>query len=232
MIGLLRVKNEARWIERALLSLQPLCDRMLVMDDHSTDETPELARQCGAEVLPSPFEGLDEARDKDWLLQHAGNSGWAMMIDGDEELYAPDVEMVRAACADPGAAAYSLRVLYLWNSPTHVRVDGVYGRFRRPSLFRLGAGLSFRRTGAGATANFHCSNVPEQLVARVRPCGARLLHYGYMLSEDRMRKYEWYTARDGANRAEDGYRHVVIGDVFPAESRFMHAGPLELARLG
>ena len=42
MIGIMRVKNEARWIDRVLASILPLCERVLVMDDGSTDGTDEL----------------------------------------------------------------------------------------------------------------------------------------------------------------------------------------------
>jgi hypothetical protein len=60
---------------------------------------------------------------------------------------------------------------------------------------------------------------------------ARLLHYGYLHREDRIRKYEWYTQQDPDNQAEDFYRHTVIGDLFPAEIRFRHGGPLKLREL-
>ena len=46
VIGCMRVKNEARWIRRALESILPICERVaVVFDDHSSDETPEI---CGA----------------------------------------------------------------------------------------------------------------------------------------------------------------------------------------
>ena len=30
---------------------------------------------------------------------------------------------------------------------------------------------------------------------------------------------------------EDGYRHMVVGDVFSSDSTFLHSGPLELKAL-
>lgn len=229
MIGLMRVKNEARWIERAIRSIRPICDRLLVMDDHSDDGTPELAYECGATVLDSPFSGLQEVRDKNWLLGQANPEPgeWALMIDGDEELI-DQPEILRAIEA-PAARAYRLRILYLWNQENSVRVDGVYSRFTRPSLFRFQPGLSFGGTQAGS--GFHCSNVPNALWPACRPCGARLLHYGYLHAEDRIRKYRWYSERDGGNRSEGGYKHMVVGDLFPADARFMHGGPLKLEAL-
>lgn len=227
IIGLMRVKNEARWIERAVRSIMPLCAAVLVMDDHSTDATALLAANCGATVFRSPYHGLDEARDKNLLLQKAldlSRPTWALMIDGDEELEESGSAKIRALMSRPGPMAFSLPVRYLWDSPDQWRTDGVYGQFHRPSLWRLRRGQRFRSTGAAG--NFHCGSVPYGLGA-VR-CDAALLHYGYMLREDRIRKYAWYRSIDGGNLSEDGYKHIVIGDVFPADSRFRHGGPLHI----
>src|SRR5437899_367770 len=83
--GVFRVKNEARWIERSVRSVLPVCDRVLVMDDHSTDDTAAICRSLGVEVVESPFFDLNEARDKNWLLDQV-KADWILMIDGDEVL--------------------------------------------------------------------------------------------------------------------------------------------------
>lgn len=238
MIGLLRVKNEARWIERVIASIRPVCERILVLDDHSTDGTPELCEAAGATVLRSPFpdtdEARDEARDKDYLLKQAWATGarlgdWVLMVDGDEALHPDDIPALLEATKGRYPCC-SMHVVYLWDREDQVRVDACYRRFRRPSLFQLTRpDLSFKRTDAGG--NFHCSNAPAQLLDRIYHLPVRLLHYGYLHREDRVRKYDWYNHNDKKNPVEDGYRHMVIGDLFPPESRFRHAGPLELEPL-
>lgn len=235
LIGLLRVKNEARWLERVLESIRPACERILVLDDHSDDGTPFLAARIpGVTVFDSPFAGLDEPRDKDYLLGKAWEAGaelgdCCLMIDGDEELVQADIPLLHAALAGPGDC-WDLRVLYLWNREDQVRVDGHYGKMCRPSMFRLTASdLRFARTNYGG--GFHCSNAPYALWGDREAIPARLLHYGYLHQEDRMRKYLWYNERDPGNQFEDTYRHMVIGDLFPAHSRFRHGGPLRLEAL-
>jgi O-antigen biosynthesis protein len=233
-IGLLRVKDEARWIERVVRSIQPVCEEILVLDDHSTDETPAICESLACTVYRSEFAGIDETRDKDWLLAKAWELGakvgdWCVMIDGDEVLHPNDVRAVSAA-VESAAVCCSFRIVYLWDREDQVRVDRWYSDFRRPSLFRLtGPGLTFRRTQFGGS--FHCSSAPAQLLNRIVPIQARLLHYGYLHREDRIRKYHWYNRVDPGNPIEDGYRHMVIGDLFPADSRFRWAGPLELETL-
>jgi hypothetical protein len=136
--------------------------------------------------------------------------------------------LIRVAAQEP-AQSFALQVLYLWDREDQVRMDGGYSRFWRPSMFRLGE-HQFQSTNAAG--GFHCGNAPiaQQRVAR-RLFGAALLHFGYLHRADRLRKYEWYRGIDGGNPLEDGYRHMVIGDVFPAESRFRHGGPLQLEAL-
>jgi glycosyltransferase involved in cell wall biosynthesis len=233
--GLLRVRNEARWIRAAVRSIMPVCSSVIVMDDHSEDDTAAIAAAEGATVLRSPFDDLNEARDKTWLVQQASRSGaqWIVMIDGDEELVHADQEVLIGNIRSGQADAYALKILYLWDRPDQWRTDGVYGRFRRPSVFRVGPRFHFWASGSGQTANFHCSSVPQRYIGKAKASEARLLHYGYMHREDRLRKFEWYNRHDPGNAREDRYRHVVQGDIasVPADAKLLHAGPLKLEPL-
>ena len=75
----------------------------------------------------------------------------------DEVLEEDGSEKLRRAADGNGHDCFSLRIAYLWGDERHVRVDGIYGNFRRPSFFRLAvpsAGrLRFPATGCGG--NFH-----------------------------------------------------------------------------
>jgi glycosyltransferase involved in cell wall biosynthesis len=75
-------RNEARCIERALLSARDWVDEMVVLDTGSTDGTPELAQGCGARV--AHFGWVDDfsaARNAALALTDAP---WRLMIDADE----------------------------------------------------------------------------------------------------------------------------------------------------
>ncbi len=229
IVGMLRVRNEARWIERVIASLKPACDEIVMLDDHSFDCTVNISEGLGAIVHRSPFCGLDETRDKNWLLERVAERrpDWIVAIDGDEEIAPGGAALIRRLAGTYGEI-FRFQVLYLWDRPDQIRVDGVYSHISRPSMFRYRPGLKFAATRNGG--NFHCGNVPFGM-ERPRDSGVELLHWGYLDQADRVRKYRWYNQHDPNNRVEDGYRHMVIGDLFPAESQFKHAGPLELRQL-
>lgn len=212
----LRIKNEGAHIREVLAQALRLCQRAFVFDDHSTDDTISICESFGdtVTVLRSPFQGLDEARDKNFLLERVmlENPEWILWIDGDEVLEASGPEKIRAAVTQaPRAAAWYLQIAYLWNDPEQVRIDGLFGNFRRLSLFRCrgqsAAKLRFRSTAHGG--NFHCGNVPDGLVGEHRDLAVRLKHYGYLTKEQRLRKYEFYTHTDPGNQLEDNYRHLL-----------------------
>lgn len=242
---MLRVKNEARWLPRVLDSLLPLCRTLFVMDDKSTDDTPKIILSHPSTVyLCSPFTGLNETRDKDWLLEmvirtlpgeelNADSPYWVLCIDGDEELTADGPAGIRnAVAADPEALSFYFKILYLWDSPELVRVDRRYGEFSRPSMFRL-INPGFRFQGTPWGGNMHCSSIPQEFLGKAKQSDVRLLHYGYMYAADRMKKWKWYNEVDPGNQVEDEYRHMIQGDLGGpgAEESLKWAGPLRVERL-
>ncbi len=241
MVVALRVKNEARWIGEVLDAVN-WAKAVYLMDDHSTDGTGSIAKSHGVTVLDSPFQGFDEARDKDWLVEQVAKENadgtWVLMQDGDEVLEVGGREkMEQEIKRSPTALAFSIGIKFLWDSREQYRVDGVYGRFRRPSLFLLTKNRSFRRSGVNG--NLHPSCVPAFNRRACRPCSAALLHLGYMERADRIRKWKFYNGMDPVNKTEGydpkhpergSYPHIVQGDVpeVPAHVKLLHAGPLEL----
>jgi glycosyltransferase involved in cell wall biosynthesis len=227
--GMMRVKNEGRWIAEVIASLHPLVNCGIhILDDVSSDSTRAICRQAGAEVIPTPFNDLNEGRDKNYLLDRIRDDvrpDWIIQIDGDEILAEGSAEPILRMIETHSCDAIRFKIDYLWDHRQQIRTDGIYGRFFRGSAFRLCDGQRF-------SEGFHCSNVPT-LGWSPRMCAdklGRLLHLGYLYREDRIRKYVWY-------------RHMIAGDPLgldvpahlrhevPAKTRTLHAGPLTLVPL-
>jgi tetratricopeptide (TPR) repeat protein len=79
-------RNEARCIARCLDSVAPWVDQMIVLDTGSTDQTINIARQCGAEVYH--FEWCDDfSAARNAALDHS-RADWNLVLDADEWLMA------------------------------------------------------------------------------------------------------------------------------------------------
>jgi glycosyltransferase involved in cell wall biosynthesis len=236
IVGMMRIKNEQRWIARVLDSMMPVCERVFILDDNSTDDTRQICRQFPKVTLfESPFAGqsTQEVRDKNYLIGQveaeipAGS--WIVAIDGDEQIADGGCDVIRNLTENPSRAdSFRFHVKYLWDSESQWRVDGIYAEFYRPSMFRLQPGQRFESSAGGG---FHCGNVPVHGASQRVP--VHLLHYGYLHRADRLRKFDWYNAPDKQPipENEDGYRHMVVGDLFPVDAKFRYGGPLALAAL-
>jgi glycosyltransferase involved in cell wall biosynthesis len=75
--------NEAIHLPRALDHIRDFVQEIFVIDSFSTDNTVELAKAGGAQVLQHPFQNY--ARQFEWALENAPiSSDWVMRLDADE----------------------------------------------------------------------------------------------------------------------------------------------------
>ena len=154
--AMLRIKNEGRWIEKVIRSIQPICEHIIVLDDSSEDDTVAIVRSTGATVIETPFAQrgfIDETADKDFLLEQVWAAGaevgdYVLCIDGDEMLHPNDGPAISKAVAS-GEQCLSFWIQYLWDRED--QADGArsdvsaHGAWRELSLL----------LGTGSTARLH-----------------------------------------------------------------------------
>ncbi|MFN5557749.1 MAG: glycosyltransferase family 2 protein [Chryseotalea sp.] len=73
--------NESSKIERCIQSVKEIADEVLVLDSFSTDNTVELAKQCGAKVFQHKFIGFTEQKNKAMEL---ASHKYILSLDADE----------------------------------------------------------------------------------------------------------------------------------------------------
>ena len=89
IVGSILVRNEDRFLERAIRNVAAFCDRIHAVDHGSRDGTWEILR-----LLAGEFDHLDIHRSRNSQLAHrllepyAGTTTWVIGVDGDE-LYDP-----------------------------------------------------------------------------------------------------------------------------------------------
>jgi len=90
VVGISLVRNEDRFVRRALLNVASFCDRILVADHMSTDRTPEILRELARELDHVTVRRIAHSAESHAMIEHyAGSETWILSVDGDE-LYDPD----------------------------------------------------------------------------------------------------------------------------------------------
>jgi glycosyltransferase involved in cell wall biosynthesis len=99
---LIAVKNEAANIAKCLKSLSR-AERVVVIDSQSTDSTPEIARENGAEVLQFQYSG-GYPKKRQWALNTCEfTTEWILLLDADEEVPPALWDEIANAISNPHA---------------------------------------------------------------------------------------------------------------------------------
>lgn len=146
--AILRVKDEELWLSTCLDTLTVLCNTVVILDDNSTDHTPDIVRSFSGSKLTelsdgwiwkdsygdvlryikNPYTTPDEARDKDvlWMsMLTICTPDWVLAMDGDEAFSRRAISYLVESPNLPDVGV--LPFIYLWDSVGKRRIDGIYG---------------------------------------------------------------------------------------------------------
>lgn len=177
--GIIITRNEADRIAEAIASLS-CCDEVIVVDSESTDQTREIAAQCGARVIVHAWEGY--ARQKNFAAEQASHD-WLLSLDADERLsveLANEIMAWKRRPAESAARSMPRRVSYFgawighsgWYPDRKVRLFD-----RRVSKWQGDSVHEWLETN-GAAARFEND----------------LLHFPYRNWEDHLQRIDRYTS--------------------------------------
>ena len=89
VVGISLVRNEDRFVRRALLNVAEFCDRVLVADHMSTDRTPRILRELARDLDHFDVRRIRHSSESHSMIAgFAGTDTWILSVDGDE-LYDP-----------------------------------------------------------------------------------------------------------------------------------------------
>lgn len=182
-------KNEERCLERCLRSVSWV-DEIVLVDDCSTDRTPEIARRFGCRVIVQPMR--DFAHQRNLALQHSA-CDWVLHIDADEECGAGLREEVLAAIRNTSCAGFSIP-------------------FRNRFLGRVMRGRGWadaRSVRLGKRSGSSWANPVHERLCLEGPIGSLrspLEHHGESDYAGRILKSNRYTSMEAALLAQRGVR--------------------------
>lgn len=90
--GCILAKNEEKNIVPCIKSILPVCEEIIVIDNGSTDDTGELAREWGAKVYFDDSSNFDLLKNK---FHDLATKSWIFSIDADERLAAGTDVMIK-----------------------------------------------------------------------------------------------------------------------------------------
>lgn len=121
-------KNEQDLIKTCLESVK-WADEILVIDNNSTDKTPEISRSLGARVVKFESNDFSEARNKG---MHEAKSDWVLYVDADERVLKDlEYEILETMAGTPYSALALSRKNIIFGEPVN------YGPYKKDWVIRL-----------------------------------------------------------------------------------------------
>ena len=225
LIGCSLVRNEkGRYLERVLDQMRLICDKIIILDDCSTDNTPEICKAYGAEVFPSiqSYWGTNELKQRKLLWElatHEAQFGdWILCLDADETFDKPELlrEYIQKADA-AGCNSLAFPLYDMW-SETHYRDDYYWQAHNSVWPFCVkheDLDYFWKETP------LHCGRFPMNAINRIASCPIKIKHWGWARPEDRQEKYERYMRADPKGEIGVLGQYESILDSNPTLRRFI-----------
>lgn len=215
MVTAILARNEAdRYLERVVKHHRKF-GPVLVLDDHSTDETVNVAEKAGALVKSrttgTPMWGQESSARKElweWGSRMAG-AGWLLICDADQLLMGDPLPL----CTSWVVNTWSFPLYDCWDSEDQHRADGFWQGYKhaRPWLFRPSM------VPEGWTANWgdrgiHVGHLPQNwpLLSGVAQ-DVYWCHLAYVRKTDRVAKHARYRlVADQLNPFERAHAETIL----------------------
>lgn len=195
--GMMLVRNEAaRWLESALEQMAHLCERIVVLDDASTDETPEICDKYGAIVHLSEKSLFETDQSALWerLWKHTtevtDGGDWILSLAADEtmeERALSDLPKMISLAEKNELNGLGLWLYDMWDE--HHYRDDLHWSTKR-GVWVVARRYDPKVDYAWRKQQSHVGRLPYKPPMRVLVTPLRIQHWGYSRPEYRQYKYE------------------------------------------
>lgn len=196
------VRNEAnRYLQPCLKSLMDYVDEIIILDDASTDTTPDICQSVPIVKFYERQDALfliDEAqlRQQLWFITVDNKPEWILALDADEFLETRAKHEIPYLLKQKYFQAISFRLFDFWGSEKYYRIDGLWNPWLRGFSNYL---IKYQPDLASTWPDlkFHCGRLP--LAYRHLPnleSALRIKHMGWVNPTDIQNKYKRAIERD------------------------------------
>ncbi len=202
LLAMLPVHNEAhRYLKFVLDRLSEYVDGIVVLDDASTDETPEICQNhncvIGYHRLKEPLFISNEAalRHLLWEKTVELNPVWVMAIDADEFFESGIKQEISNITRQSQLDLFFFTTYHFWGNLSYYRVDGLWGPLfsKTPCLYRFRKDINYH----WPNRKLHCGRFPLECYQSPGSISKiPLLHLGYVKEEDHLHKFQRYLSLD------------------------------------
>jgi len=204
--------NEAILLPWWLRHYCSFADRIIVYDDASDDGTRDMLTEAGAELRDCPWTGFDDYKASLFssvqYRESRGKADWVMWVDGDEFVYAPNIQEHLDTCQEQGIAVPRVQGYNMFSEQLPHTRDQIYTEIRlgvpdssysKPQVINPSItvwwGLGRDQASVEDDAKFYSHRGPSDWDAAVEE-PLKNLHYRWMGSnyfrERNRRNYERY----------------------------------------
>lgn len=201
--------NEEKQITTFLENVSPYFDGIILLDDESSDNTYKLAKHPSLVLkIKKKRSGFNDLENRNILLNIASfiNTEWLAFMDVDERIDARHADF--KFMDDNRVDVAIFRLVHLWNDEKKYNADYPCSKDGVQEKYRM-----FRNKGRMQIVtdkkNLHFQLTPYY--EKVFVTNILLLHYGNMLEEERLQKYQFYKVMD-TERDQLSYEHLVTPD--------------------
>ncbi|HBT17678.1 MAG TPA: glycosyl transferase family 2 [Firmicutes bacterium] len=202
LLAMMVVKNEAnRYLLPVLNHLADYVDGIVILDDASTDQTPELCRSHKKvlrfqQLEQSLFEQDEAALRKIlWEMTVGLAPTWILALDADEIFETRIIKELPYLIHQEDFDLITFPAYHFWGDLGHYRIDHYWNPAlsRIACLYRYQGNLTYHWT----SRRLHCGRFPQEAyLAPRRLSNIRLLHLGYAAKKEHSQKYKRYLSLD------------------------------------
>lgn len=208
--GMALVRNEAgKWLDKWLYQMHKLCDKIIVLDDCSTDntilkmQTPKTKIYQNTECLWETNEIIARKKLWNYTIQECKNEDWILCLDADELFDSNHLDYINWVFKHlykypiENIDGIGFKLFDMWND-THYRQDNWWTAHFR--YWCMAVRYNKNKIYTWSNKKLHCGRFPLNSSAKMNPTNIPIIHMGWSTEKLRKEKYERYMKIDGKNK--------------------------------